>query len=182
MDVQIVEDVRFAQQGDCEAFIRLISGIERSLYGVARSMLRRDEDCADAIQEAILKAFRAIHTLREPAFFRTWMFRIVINECRQIMSKQKRIVVVAELPALSSPASDYENIEYLDLVAAIDRLEELHRIVITLHYFEDMTIKDIADLLDTTEGTVKSRLYRARAALGKYIDNPYERKNDYETC
>ncbi|WP_430112588.1 sigma-70 family RNA polymerase sigma factor [Paenibacillus sp. B1-33] len=177
-----VDEVRLAQQGDCEAFIRLITGMERSLYRVARSILKRDEDCADVIQEAIFKAFRAIHTLREPAYFQTWMFRILMNECHQLVNKQKRVVVMADLPMKSATAADDEHIEYLDLIAEIDRLEDNHRIVISLHYFEDMSVKDIAELLDTSEGTIKSRLHWARATLAKVMDNPFERKGDYETC
>ncbi|CAH8242961.1 hypothetical protein WJ0W_000170 [Paenibacillus melissococcoides] len=73
MNVLTVDKVRLTQQGDCEAFIRLVTGMERTLYRLARSVLRRDEDCADVIQEAIYKAYRAIHTLREPAYFQTWL-------------------------------------------------------------------------------------------------------------
>lgn len=185
MNVLTVDKVRLAQQGDCEAFIRLVTGMERTLYRLARSVLRRDEDCADVIQEAIYKAYCAIHTLREPAYFQTWLCRILLNECHQLASKQKRFIYMEDLPGKSVSSSvetDYENIDYLDLIEAIDRLEELHRLVISLHYFEDMTVKDIAELLDTAEGTIKSRLHRARAALAKVMDNPFERKCDYETC
>lgn len=131
-----VDKVRLAQQGDCEAFIRLVTGMERTLYRLARSVLRRDEDCADVIQEAIYKAYRAIHTLREPAYFQTWLCRILLNECHQLASKQKRFIYMEDLPGKSVSSSvetDYENIDYLDLIEAIDRLEELHRLVISLH-------------------------------------------------
>lgn len=70
-----------------------------------KAILKRDEDCADVIQEAIFKAFRAIHTLREPAYFQTWMFRILMNEYHQLVNRQKRVVVMADLPTKSATAA-----------------------------------------------------------------------------
>ncbi|MGD8192368.1 sigma-70 family RNA polymerase sigma factor [Brevibacillus ginsengisoli] len=176
--MKLEENVQLAQNGDKDAFIRLINHIELKLYGVARAIVKRDEDCADAIQEAILKAYRALHTLKDPAYFKTWMFRILIHECQQILRRQKRIVTVSEFPTRPShSSSDYERI---DLREAVDRLEETLRIVITLHYFEDMPLKQIAELLETPEGTIKSRLNRARSTLAEWLKIPEERKTGYE--
>ena len=80
--------VNQAIQGDREAFIRLIRDIENSLYNTAKSMLRKEEDVADAIQETILNAYKSVHTLREPRYFKTWLFRILINECNTMLSRR----------------------------------------------------------------------------------------------
>ena len=72
-----------------EEFVNQISAAETSLYRVAKSILKNDEDCADAIQNAVLKAFDKIGTLKKEKYFRTWLTRILINECYQIMRKKK---------------------------------------------------------------------------------------------
>ncbi|WJH35940.1 sigma-70 family RNA polymerase sigma factor [Paenibacillus aurantius] len=174
-----LSDIKLARRGDKEAFARLIRTLELSLYGVARSMLRRDEDCADAIQETILKAWNALPSLKEPAYFKTWLCRILINECRRLMRRDSRTVAVDEIPAEAFSTDAYENI---DLRKAVDRLEETLRLVVTLHYYEDMPLKEIAELLEAPEGTIKSRLHRARQLLAEWLEGPEERKMTYEPC
>lgn len=173
------QDVRLAQQGDREAFARLIKKMELNLYGVARSIVKRDEDCADAIQEAILKAYIGLHALKEPAYFKTWMFRILINECKKILKRQKTNMLVGEFPTASSSVSEYGAV---DLREAVDRLDETLRTVIVLYYFEDMSLKQISEILETSEGAVKTRLHRARQTLARWLENSTERKNCYEPC
>ncbi|WP_025691261.1 sigma factor [Paenibacillus zanthoxyli] len=77
------QEVKLAKQGDREAFIRLTRQIENGLYNTARAMVKKDEDIADALQETILKAYKSLDTLREPGFFKTWVYRILINECNR---------------------------------------------------------------------------------------------------
>lgn len=70
----------------------LIIASEETLYRVAKSLLYNDADCADAIQEAIVKAFSKLHTLKEDTYAKTWLVKIVMNECYAIMRKEKRII------------------------------------------------------------------------------------------
>ncbi|CEH31890.1 RNA polymerase sigma factor [Aneurinibacillus migulanus] len=174
----IEQDVWLAKCGDSDAFSRLIRTYERNLYGLARTYLKRDEDCADAVQEAIFKAFKAIHTLKEPAYFKTWLFRILIHECIQLLRKQKRTRIVKQsewdVEAVNVP---YEAIE---LKEAVTYLENDLRVVIQLHYYEDVPIKQIAELVGVPEGTVKSRLYRARTLLAEELESSQERKVDHD--
>lgn len=152
-----------AIQGDRDAFIRLIREIENSLYNTAKSMLRKEEDVADAIQETILKAYKSIHSLREPQYFRTWMFRILINECNTMLSRRSLSTSYAEVPAQQKEhSSPYDEV---DMREAVDRLEESKRIVIVLHYFEDLSLRQVADALGISESAVKMRLTRARQEL-----------------
>ena len=74
-------------------FVQRAWACERKLYRIARTMLSSDADCEDAVQEALLKAWAKIHTLRESAWFETWLVRILINECRQIWRKRPRAEV-----------------------------------------------------------------------------------------
>ncbi|NOU92737.1 sigma-70 family RNA polymerase sigma factor [Paenibacillus sp. LMG 31456] len=173
-------DIKLARKGDKEAFIRLIHAMELNLYRVARSIVKREEDCSDAIQETILKAYHAIHTLREPSFFKTWLFRILINECNQILRKENRLLPSSE--AVLSEASTQDTYENIDLKEAVNRLEETLKLVVTLHYFEDIPLKQISQLLETPEGTIKSRLHRARTILAEYLQGPDERRISYESC
>jgi RNA polymerase sigma-70 factor (ECF subfamily) len=156
------KEITSSQQGDREAFIKVIQSIEQALYNTARSIVKKEEDVADALQETILKAYKSISTLREPAYFKTWIFRILINECNTLLSKRNRNVAVADFPDVGASSQSYEQVE---LREAVDQLEPQQRIVIVLHYFQDLPLKQIADMLDLSEGAVKTRLYRARNSL-----------------
>lgn len=172
----IERDVQLARYGDHEAFGRLIRVYERSLYGLARMYLRREEDCADAVQEAILKSFRAISTLKEPAYFKTWLCRILIHECLQLLRSQKRLRTT-EATMTDVYAVPYEAIELNEAVA---HLEDDLRRVIQLHYYRDMPIRHIAKIVGVPEGTVKSRLHRARGILAHRLDPSSEGNVNYD--
>jgi RNA polymerase sigma-70 factor (ECF subfamily) len=83
--VEQINDVKLAQKGSKDAFVRLITAAEKSMYRVAKAILKSDNECADAIQESILKAFKSVGGLREPQYFKTWLIRILINECKVIL-------------------------------------------------------------------------------------------------
>ncbi|WP_123041360.1 sigma-70 family RNA polymerase sigma factor [Cohnella candidum] len=171
-------DIRLAASGDREAFSRLIRDSQLELYKMARSMLRQDEDVADAIQETILKAYRHITRLREPAYFRTWLFRILIRECMAASRRKRRFAAflanMPKAPAIARAAGD------MDLHDAVDRLGEPARTIVKLHYFADQPIAEIAAVLNISEGTVKSKLYRARKKLAKTLTEPEEGGVGYE--
>ncbi|WP_246042243.1 RNA polymerase sigma factor [Cohnella pontilimi] len=169
-------DVQLACAGDRDAFGRLIRGIQHEMYGMAKSLLNQDEDCADAIQEAILNAYRSLPKLREPAYFRTWIFRILIRECQQIYRRRKRTVVSDRLPESGVSAAEPD----FDLRDAVDRLSEPARTIVKLHYYADRSLAEIAQVLGVSEGTLKSRLHRARAQLAKSLKVPTEGEIGYE--
>ncbi|MFX3648574.1 MAG: sigma-70 family RNA polymerase sigma factor [Paenibacillus sp.] len=161
--------VNQAIQGDREAFIRLIRDIENALYNTAKSMLRKEEDVADAIQETILNAYKSVHTLREPRYFKTWLFRILINECNTMLSRRSLSTAYADVPSVKREHSNpYDEV---DMREAVDRLEESKRIVVVLHYFEDLSLRQVADALNISESAVKMRLTRARQELYQKFKN-----------
>lgn len=171
---EVQQDIQLAQGGSVEAFARVIQLYERTLYGLARTYVGRDEDCADVVQDTVMKAFRAIRTLREPAYFKTWMIQILINECRQWQRKKKRSPTV-ELSLLQieeiAVQAPYEAIE---LTEAVWKLEHELRSVVWLHYYEDLPIKQVALRVGVPEGTVKSRLHRARVLLAEELESSQE--------
>lgn len=171
------EDVIRAQKGNREVFVRLIKAAEPSMYRVAKSFLKSDTECADAIQETILKAFQAIRSLKEPGYFKTWLIRILINVCQRMLKTNKQVIPMAELV---ERAYDSEMQMGLELWEAVRSLEEELRVVVTLFYIEDLALKDIALMLDMPEGTVKSRLYRAREKLVRFLNVDDERSVMYE--
>lgn len=134
------------------------------MYHVAKTLLRSDDDCGDAIQEAIVKAFSKMHTLKKDSYGKTWLIRIVMNECYAIMRKGKRVVPL-ENHMVKEPSEQWEQEDYSDLYEAISRLTEQTRLSVTLYYMEGYSIKEIADLMDTTESAVKNRLARAREKI-----------------
>jgi len=171
------DDVIRAQRGNREAFVRLIKASEPSMYRVAKSFLRTDSECADAIQETILKAFQAIGSIKNPTYFKTWLIRILINVCQRTLKMNKKVIPIAELSEQS-----YENNmqQGLELWEAVQSLEDELKIIVTLFYVEDVPIKDIAAMLDLPEGTIKSRLYRAREKLVCFLSEDDERSVNYE--
>jgi RNA polymerase sigma-70 factor (ECF subfamily) len=161
-----------AQRGDKEAFSRLVKDCENSMYRVSKAILKYDEDCADAIQETILKAYINLHTLKKPSFFKTWLIRILINECNRIYRSRKKVIPLVKWPEPSQVEQGGQN-QRLD--EAIQSLDEDFRVVVTLFYLEDFSIKEISELVHISEGTIKSRLNRARAKLAQFLKGQNER-------
>lgn len=155
-----------AQQGDKEAFVQLIKEMEHSLYKVSKAILLSDSECLDAVQETILIAYTSIHQLREPRYFKTWLTRILINECNKIRKNQQKIV---NLQSYAEPSATEHRDDIIDLNSAIAVLEPELRTVITLFYYEDLSIKEIGTILEIATGTVKSRLNRARTKLQSLV-------------
>ncbi|QUL58197.1 sigma-70 family RNA polymerase sigma factor [Paenibacillus tritici] len=174
MDTVQEDLVQRAQAGDSEVFIQLVKSLDRRMYSMAKSMVRNDEDCADAMQETVLKAFKAISGLKEAAYFNTWLFRILINECNMILRRRDRVVVMSEPPErIESSSSSAED---MDLRQAISGLEEVTRTIVKLHYYQGLRLQEIAELLELSESAVKTRLHRARKTLYQSLSQPLERK------
>lgn len=140
----------------------LILACQDSMYHVAKTLLRNDADCSDAIGEAIVKAFSRMDTLRNDKYAKTWLIRIVINECYTILRKQSRIVPLEEYAQENIPA---DSRDYSELYDALSRMPEPTRLCVTLHYMEGYSLREVAKLMETSEGAVKNRLARARQLL-----------------
>lgn len=145
-----------------ETLGQLIIDSEETMYHIAKSLLYNDADCADAIQEAIVKAFSKLHTLKDDSYARTWLIRIVMNECYAIMRREKKIISLEEYQMDEQAA---EQKDYSDLYEAIFKLPEQMKLCVTLYYMEGYSVKEVAALLDTTESAVKNRLAKARGKL-----------------
>ncbi|GAB6930940.1 sigma-70 family RNA polymerase sigma factor [Paenibacillus sp. JCM 10914] len=173
--MDLSEKAALAREGNKDAFVDLIRAVQQSLYVIARSMVRKDEDIADAMQETITKAFSNVHTLKEPAYFRTWIIRILINECNGILRKKKRVHPVPYDMRQASYTGAYEQIELFEV---IDELDEQLQTIVMLYYIEDLSVKEISKVLAISEGTVKSRLFRARQQLSRLVLGKGEVKHE----
>ena len=149
-------------------FTERARGCERRLYRVARTLLSSETDCEDAVQEALLKAWARLHTLREEAYFETWLTRILINQCRSL--HRKRTFAAAELPE-SLPAPEPGR---SPLMEALEALPVRNRIAVELHYIEGYSVKECAKLLTVPEGTVKWRLHQGRRLLQRLLGEEAE--------
>jgi RNA polymerase sigma-70 factor (ECF subfamily) len=159
----IILDVKRAKNGDKDAFCNLIRLNKVALYRVSKSILSREDDVEDAVSEAILKAYKNIKGLKDETLFKTWLIRIVINESNNIHKKRKREVVVENQQFFNIQVND--SYKDLSLYDAINSLDEDLKVITMLFYFEDIKYKDIAKILNIREGTVKSRLSRAKEKL-----------------
>lgn len=163
-----------AKSGDADAFTRLMQSQLQTMYKTARAILRNDEDVADAISDTILTCWEKLWQLKKTEFFRTWMTRILINKCKDIIKKQSGFSLAEELPEQSVNDTMYENVEWK---AALDGLDEKYRLVMVLYYVEGFDTAQIGKMLDMPESTVRSRLARGRKKLAESLEggSRYER-------
>lgn len=158
--------------GDADAFLELMEKNSLAMYKVARGILNNDEDAADAIQDTILICFEKMHTLKKPEYFKTWMIRILINECNKIHRHYKNLLADEKLPEL--PGADMSIAEF-EFKEMLHMLDEDDREILILYYVEGFRITDIASILNMNENTVKTRLARARVRLkNEYV--PYKKE------
>lgn len=156
------ELIRRARAGDSVAFVELLESQKSTLYKVARSYLHNDADAADAISETVLACFEKLDTLRRPQYFRTWLVRILIRKCQDMLRERKRSVPLEEIVEVGREEPGHARVEFL---ALLDSLDEKYRTVLLLYYGEGFTIGEIAQSMDLKAETVKTRLKRARAGF-----------------
>ena len=162
LDYRKKSTVSKVKKGDKEAFLGLIDENRLNLYRVARGILKDKEDIEDALQNTVINSFEKINSLKKDEYFKTWIIRILINECNEILRKNKRVMHLDDNTNTEIYSDSYEN---MDLTRAINSLSEELRLTTVLFYLEDMSLKDIAKILKIPEGTVRSRLTRARTKL-----------------
>lgn len=148
---------------DEQTFSTAVKQQESTLYRIAFTVLHNDADCADALQDALLRAWRNLDSLKNEQAFRGWMARIVINCSKDILRKRKfRTVALDE--TMAAPAA-----EDLPLAEAIASLAEGLRLPITLYYMEGMSVQEVAQAMRLPQGTVKNRLFRGRKQLAEFL-------------
>lgn len=165
-DIQIERLVKAAKRKNADAFSKLIDSQMQSLYKTAYAILKNNEDAADAIQETILICWEKLPTLKKNQFFKTWITRILINECYKVLEQNKKIVYFEDEP-FDEGKEDEHDIEFKEV---LDVLDEKYRVVTVLYYSQGFSTKEISRILNIPDNTVRTRLSRAREQLKKYYE------------
>lgn len=161
-----------AVRGNVNAYGELVEYHKEYLYRTAMAFVKDEQSALDIVQDCIVKGFQAIRDLKNPACFKTWITRILINTAKnQLRKKVTQITIDSlEMPQKENGVSIEEK---WDLYEAIDALPEKYKTIIILKYFNDMQIEEIAYTLEIPEGSVKSYLFRARQELRAYLKEGY---------
>ncbi|MBE5805879.1 MAG: sigma-70 family RNA polymerase sigma factor [Clostridiales bacterium] len=160
-----MELVEKAKNGDSEAFYELMEQNKLKMYKTARAILKNEDDICDAIQETLISTYTNLNKLNEAKYFSTWIIRILINKCYDIISKNKKsenCVDISEIQDIKS-YDEYESDSIVNKVLNV--IEEDLKVIIVLYYYDGFSVKEISKMIDIPEGTVKSRLSRARNKL-----------------
>ena len=156
--------VKLAQQGDNEAFYKLISDDSEKLYNIAYCYFKNQMDSLEAVQEITCRSYVKLKKLKDPKFFSTWLTKILINYCIDEQKRKRKHVQIEEINSAFVSLSE-ENIDTILLETAINELEPKYKKIIILKYFQDMTIEEISRVLKCPEGTVKTWTHRALTQL-----------------
>jgi RNA polymerase sigma-70 factor, ECF subfamily len=166
-------DVQAAIAGDASAFARVIEANEGMMDRVCRTILRCEADCADAVQDTVIMAWNRIGQLRNPASGPAWLARICINRCYRLARRNRKPESLYEPVIL-----DNHDETRMDILSAVHSLPEELRLTVVFYYFEDWSIEDISRAQGTFQGTVKSRLHRARRLLAAALKDYREVSSD----
>jgi len=159
------------QDGDQGAFATLMKRHERRVYNLAYRMLGGAEDARDATQDVFLSCFRHLPSFRGDAAFSTWIHRIAVNACYDMVRRRKPVVSLEGQELEPAATGDHAEsaAATADVQRALMRIPPEFRMVLILHELQDWPIDEIARVLEIPVGTVKSRLHRGRVALGRAI-------------
>ena len=155
--------VKKAQRHDKDAFTELMQLYMRDMYRTAIAILMNEEDAADALQDTILTCWEKLYTLKKAEYFKTWMTRVLINHCYDII-RDNPVFENIELYGEPSKCDEY-NLELKEAYASIDGL---YRLPMELYYSQGFKIREIAEMLSLPLNTVKTRLSRGRKQLEAY--------------
>jgi len=167
--------VVLARSGDGDAFESLVRSRMDSMYRLSLAILGDRNDAADAAQETFIAAWRQLPSLRDPDRFDAWLGRVAVNSCRMVLRARSRRRVrelpMEELEAVErgTVAGNPELADAARLRAAIQHLSLDQRAILALHHLEERPLGEVAEILGIPVGTVKSRLFSARAALDRAL-------------
>ena len=170
--------VEEAKLGNNEAFEQLIEENKLKMYKVAKSILKNEDDVCDAIQNALMSAYTNLNKLQNNQFFSTWLIRILINKSYDIVNKNKRIYTnVTDIDEYNTKENlkSYDSYDSESLVEnVLTKIDDDLKTITVLYYYNDYSVNEIAMILDIPEGTVKSRLSRARGKIYEIIKSEEE--------
>ncbi|MEQ8671807.1 MAG: sigma-70 family RNA polymerase sigma factor [Aggregatilineales bacterium] len=180
-DPTILEWVNATLQGDQDAFAEIVYTFQDAVYNLCYRMLGERTEAEDASQEAFLRAYMNLHRYDQDRSFNTWVLTIASNHCIDRIRKRKMLLLSIDepLPANMALASDDPQPERVaemnerskQVQELIDTLPEDYRLAVVLRYWYDYSYAEIADVMETSESAIKSRLFRARKMLADHVDD-----------
>lgn len=171
------ELIKKAKKGNKEALSQLFISIKDESYKIAYSYLRNEPDSMDAVCNAVEKALTGIKTLKKPKYFRTWFIRIVINESKMLMRKQHNVIYLQENILETQQYKNNKICEIqqkelaLDIKDALGKLPDTDRGMVYMKYYLEYSFREIADIYEMPESTVKTRVYTSLVKLREIILN-----------
>lgn len=166
------ELIERAKNKDKEAFTELVLSIQKDLYCMAKVKLQNEEDIYDVIQETMMVAFKDIGKLKENRFFKTWIIKILINKCNRVY-RLKKFVSLEEYDAYNYVAQEDKN-EKMNFDILINCLDNKEKVIMTLYYYLEYTTKEISKILNIREGTIRSKISRAKSKIKNYYKGEFE--------
>jgi RNA polymerase sigma-70 factor, ECF subfamily len=167
--------VERARAGDADAFDQLVRGRIDSVYRVALAIVGNGADARDATQDAFVAVWRNLPGLRDPDRFEGWLHRITVNAAKMVLRRRRGIREIQLLESIDPPTGSRPMASEVELTAstfdrAFDRLSVDQRAILVAHHLDGRSVADVAQALGIPQGTVKSRLFAARAALQRALD------------
>lgn len=174
--------VQSAKNGNKTSFIKLINSIKNDLYRIAKVKLSNEDDINDILQDTILDIYSSLDKLQNNSFFKTWCIRILINNCNDKLKEKYKIKNIMNYDTTidnNNYISDEDvfNTVYtsFDYTSLVEVLSENERLVFTLYYEDELKIKEISQILDVKENTIKSIIRRGK----QKIKQKYGKENIY---
>jgi RNA polymerase sigma-70 factor (ECF subfamily) len=169
MDANERETYRAAIHGDRDAFEMIIRTHSRALFAIAYGILQNREEAEDAVQDALVKAWKSRWRVRDPEKFPAWICMIARHRARDVFRRRRNIPLSEEtVEAIERETSDTTALDR-QLHSALATLPELHRSALTLRYFEEMDYQSIEKLLGLSNGALRGILGRALATMRKQL-------------
>jgi RNA polymerase sigma-70 factor (ECF subfamily) len=168
MDANEREVYRAAIHGDREAFEMIVRTHSRPLFAIAYGILQNREEAEDAVQDALIKAWKSRWRVRDPEKFPAWLCMIARHRARDVF-RRRRTVPVSEIPETTEAKTTDTTALDRQLHSALAELPELHRAAISLRYFEEMDYATIENRLGLTNGSLRGILGRALATMRKQL-------------
>lgn len=167
------ELIKQSKKGNQEAFTKLVLLIQNDLYRIAKTRLNDDNDISDAIQETMIKAYRKLKKLKDNSKFKSWIIKILINECNQIYKSQKKQASIYNKVEnninLNIKDDSMNNLNSkLNFELLINKLDYEEQLIVTLFYNSQYSCNEISEILNLNINTVKSKLRRAKEKIKSY--------------
>ncbi|MGL5347717.1 MAG: RNA polymerase sigma factor [Peptostreptococcaceae bacterium] len=165
--------VKKAIKGNFDAYSILVNNLKEDGYKIAYTILKNEQDSMDAYLQAVEKGLNNIHNLREANYFKTWFLRIVINEAKNIIAKNRKITYLEEVKEKEGKYVE-NNSNKIDLEIALKNIEPQVREMIKLKYYLGYKLEEVAEILELPVGTVKGKMYTALKLMRKELSDSYE--------